>query len=113
MQIPKFQKRTQVELTTRLKATLNSLNLRDWQVSLVMGADLPAGFEDCGGHCAAVVYDVDQLTAEIYINPEVCELEDRDPLHALLHEVGHIWINDSHNEEVKVNTIASLLCPTH
>lgn len=112
MQIPGYEKRTHTELTRTLRLALNRLHLRDWQVNLSVGTALPAGFEDCEGHCAAVVYDVDQLTAEIYVNPDICKAENRDPLHALLHEVGHIWINDSHNEEVKVNTIASLICQT-
>ena len=108
MQIPPYEYRTPKYLEGQLRKALNVLCLRDFEVTLEVGVIPPKGFEDCIGNCGAVIHDSDVLQAEIWINTAACKAEDRDPLHALMHEVGHIWLNDR-NEEVQCNVLAGLL----
>ena len=110
MQIPTYKPRSQKFLLGKLRDALRQLNLRDWAVELIVGPHLPKGFEDCKGHAGAVLCEPDTLNAQICINPVVCKYDDRDPLWALYHEVGHIWYNDTHDEEVLVNTLGIILC---
>ena len=110
MQVPPYKTRSFVCLDKALRKMLNTLCLRDWQVTLTVGSAAPEGFASNdaeGGGCC--LYNIDYLTADIWIDPFACKRVDSDPLWILGHEVGHIWINVIMNEEIKCSLIGTLL----
>ncbi len=112
MEIPHHALRTPEYLLAVLKTTVERLHLKDWDIDLMTiqsGDPMPARFEDCDGHPGAAECDEDALSATILINYGACVREDRDPANVLRHEVAHIFLDDSRNEEVKSNVIAELL----
>jgi hypothetical protein len=72
----------------------NSLNLRDWEISLEFGDDLPCWSNvedenDVEGILGLCLPDFFNLRAKIWINQIGCERDDCHPLMVLAHELTH------------------------
>ena len=107
---PKYKARSHDYLEEQLRKVQNKLQLRDWEITLYTDDYPPEKFADdnncdCSARCE---YELQYLTAHVWVSPKRARTDGVDPLFYLYHEAAHIWIV-SHNEELRVNTIALLL----
>jgi len=109
MNIPTFKHRDYGVLVKRLKETLNKLQMRDWEVTLVYGPIPPDELRDKWENAGSCAFWTEWLQAVIWINIQECQNQNRDPLHVLLHEIAHIWLAYQDDEERECNILASIL----
>ena len=107
---PPYKSRSHDYLLRRLREAANTLQMRDWQLTLEVGDNVPERFrdDDNGRSVCRCWYYQPCLMAEIWISPERCKKEKTDPLFNLYHEIAHIW-HETHDEEVRCNVMAGLL----
>jgi hypothetical protein len=107
---PPYKTRTHALLTKKLTEALNLLQMRDWQVDLEVGDNVPVVFrdDDNGISVCRSQWQADCLKAFIWISPDRCRKENTDPLFNLFHELAHPW-QDVHGVEVRCNILAKLL----
>lgn len=108
-----YKPTTLAKLRRAVRYGQNQLNLRDWQVELLVGGQ-PIGTAaqtDKG----AVVYDDNTLRAKIWLNIEACRKEDFSALDVLFHELAHIAVGSRDDEFISnqmSNLLMRLYCPS-
>jgi hypothetical protein len=107
---PPYKHRTIAQLNNVLRATLNKLEMRDWQVDIETGSVPPLDFKDMpeADGAAFCRFEYAHHYAYIWIDPTRAKVINADPVWLLLHEVGHIF-HDIHDEETRCNIIAKLI----
>ena len=113
IETPKYQHRKHDFLLRRMKDVLNLFQMRDWDVTLDTSDNPPDKFaDDNNSDCSAKVeYELQYLKAFIWLSPKRSQKDDVDPLFYLYHELAHLY-QVVHNEEVRCNIVASILCNT-
>jgi len=71
----------------------NTLNLRDWEVYLEVGSNVPKEFASLGSNAEGGCWSLDEnLAARVWINFGRCKVVDIHPLEVLSHELCHMLI---------------------
>ena len=104
-----YRIRTHKELEKALAKAVCVLQMRDWELSLETGAQVPDKFAANHINAGATIPQAELLKADIWINTRQCKEQDLDPLETLYHELFHIWIEYCDNEERMCNILASLM----
>lgn len=104
-----YQNRTFKFLLKKLFELQNKLQMRDWQIDLIYGDSIPedmsAKITDMG-NCN---FDTDTLEACIWIHKAACKIKNTDPLNVLYHEMAHVWLQYTEDEERQANILALLI----
>jgi len=104
-----YRPRTHNFLLKKLRQTLNTMQMRDWQVELYYGDIPPTCLQSQSDKVGACKYWIYNLDAVIWVNWSGCKADNQDPLDVLLHEVAHIWLAYETNEERQANILALLI----
>jgi len=107
-----YHNRTHKQLESALKGAMNTLQMRDWGISLESGESIPPRFAAYHENAGATIPNTNTLTAEIWINFRQCREQNLDPLETLYHELFHIWLEYVPSEELQCNILAGLMCET-
>ena len=110
IQTPKYKTRSHDYLDKVVRKCQNRLDMRDWQIELTTTVSPPDCFLnfDNSDATARILYYTETLTAFIWVSQERCRKDECDPVFALKHEIGHLFL-ELHNEEWRASKFATLI----